>query len=359
MRRIRDAGITIGTHPTGPRNSIADVDGVTVGHVTLDDGRAKTGVTAILPAPGNVFRSKLLCGAVVFNGYGKYVGLVQIEELGTLESPIVLTNTLAIGDAVRGLVEERLAADPGIGREAGTFNPVVLECNDGVLNDLRALPVRPEHVRDAIARAAPDFEQGAVGAGTGMSAYQLKGGIGSASRTAVVFGRTYTLGGLVLTNMGRLQDLIVDGRPIGRRLAAARDAAPPQPDKGSIVLVVATDAPLSSRQLKRLARRCLVGISRTGSHLGHGSGEVALAFSTAHRVPHDADALLSFDFLPDGQLDLLFEPLVELVEEAILDSMFLAADTVGRDGNRRDSLAGLLFGPEGFDGSDGRDGAPC
>lgn len=344
-KKLSDYAIRIGILEPGPANRITDVDGVRVGHVTLTAGPARTGVTVIVPATGDAFRSKLLCGAAVFNGYGKSAGLVQIEELGTLETPIVLTNTFGVGDAARGLIEGLMAADPEIGRQAGTVNPLVLECNDGYLNDLRGLHVRPEHVQQALAAASAEVPQGSVGAGTGMSAYQLKGGIGTASRVADVLGSRYTVGSLVLTNMGRLADLTISGRPVGRELAAmeaAANAADAPADRGSIIMVIATDAPLSSRQLKRMARRSIVGLARTGSHMGQGSGEIAVCFSTANRVPHEADRLLEMRFLPDNRLDRLFDAVIETIEEAIIGAMLAADDLTGADGHRRIGLASRL-----------------
>lgn len=342
MKRMRDYQIRIGTLPPGPKNSITDVAGVRVGHVTLAEGTARTGLTVILPSEDSVFQNKMLCGSTVFNGYGKSAGLIQIEEMGTLETPIVLTNTFGVGDACSGLIAHLIEQDPAIGLQAGTVNPVVLECNDGYLNDLRGLHVKPVHVAQAIRSASTNVVEGSVGAGTGMSAYQLKGGIGTASRKVGIFSTAYTVGGLVLTNMGRLSDLVIDGRPVGRTLAESMPNHAPVTDKGSIIMIVGTDAPLSSRQLKRLSRRCIVGLSRTGSHMGQGSGEIALCFSTVNRVPHQSRMLLQMEFLPDDQLDPLFDGVIEVVEESILNAMVAADDMTGANEHHRASLAGLI-----------------
>ena len=189
------SGLTVGRGTPGPRNLISDVPGVTVGHVTIQDGAGvNTGVTAVLPHGGNLFRDKVLAASVVINGFGKTIGLVQVEELGTIETPILLTNTLSVGTAATALVKYMLAQNADIGRTTGTVNPLVCECNDGFLNDIRGLHVREEHIFQAIAAAGPDFAEGAVGAGTGMSCLGFKGGVGSASRTAALEGRTYTVG---------------------------------------------------------------------------------------------------------------------------------------------------------------------
>lgn len=343
MPSARDLGIEIGSLSTGPLNAITDVEGVAVGQVTLSDGPVQTGVTAILPHGGSLFREKLPAAAQVFNGFGKSIGFVQLEELGTLESPLILTNTLSVGTASEALVRYLLAQNPEIGASTGTVNPVVLECNDGAwLNDIRGLHVRPEHVTQALETAAPGaFAQGAVGAGTGMSAYGLKGGIGSASRIVSIAGQDFTQGALVLSNMGRLSDLRVEGRLVGPAIAKALRQKTSQPEQGSIIMILVSDAPLSERQLRRLAMRAGAGIARTGSHFGSGSGDIALAFSTAQKIPHTrpADPLLIRSQLHEDYLDPLFRAVIESTEEAILNSMLYAKPAEGRDGRRRASLA--------------------
>ncbi len=336
-RRIEEYGIRIGRMPKGPRNTIADVPEVSVGHCTLADGAVQTGVTAVIPATGNLFREKVMAACHVINGFGKSCGIVQIEEMGTLETPILLTNTFGVGATSEALVRSMLGANPDIGRETGTVNPAVFECNDGFLNDIRALSVREEHVLRAIASADPDFEEGAVGAGRGMSCYQLKGGIGSASRIVEYGGASFTLGALVLSNFGQMEDLTVDGRKLG---GAIFGIAPPENEQGSIIAVLATDAPLTERQLKRVARRASVGITRTGAFIGNGSGEIALAFTTANRVFHDETSpVRRIGMFNENKINLLFRATVEATEEAVLNSMVCAEAVTGRDGHTRRSLA--------------------
>lgn len=335
IRRVRELGIAIGEMPPGPRNAISDVPGVTVGHRTIVADQVRTGVTVVLPHGGNLFRDKVLAAQHVFNGFGKSTGLVQVEELGTIETPIVLTNTFAVGTCATALIRRAIAENPDIGRTAGTVNPVVLECNDGYLSDIRALAVREEDTASAVADAAADFERGAVGAGAGMSAFGLKGGIGSASRLLTLDGRDFALGALVLANFGRRADLRIDGRAVG--LGPTGDA-----DKGSVIVVLATDIPLDSRQLGRVCRRAVVGLARVGSFLGHGSGDIAIGFTTANRVAHDEKRdLLAFAMLNEPRIDPLFRATAEAVEEAVLDAMVAAPATAGRAG-RRESLYDLL-----------------
>ncbi|WP_350334389.1 P1 family peptidase [Coralliovum pocilloporae] len=338
QKRIRDFGVRIGDMRTGERNAISDVAEVTVGHVTLADGPTQTGVTAILPHGGNLFRDKVMAAGHVINGFGKSMGLMQIQEMGTIETPILLTNTLCIGTASDALIRHMLGDNPDIGHTTGTVNPVVCECNDGYLNDIRSNAIEADHVLEAIASASDMFLEGAVGAGRGMSCYKLKGGIGTASRVFELDGAGHTLGALVLSNMGQKRDLTVAGNRIGP-LVAARDKDDSLPDVGSIVVVLATDVPLSERQLGRIARRAVVGIGRTGSFIGNGSGELVLAFSTGNRVAHyDEWAQQPMMRLREGDLDLLFRAAVETTEEAILNSMITAESVTGRNGHSRRSL---------------------
>ncbi len=342
MPSARDLGLEIGCLPPGPLNAITDVAGVAVGQVTLSKGPVQTGVTAILPHDGSLFREKFPAAVQVLNGFGKSTGFVQVEELGTLETPLLLTNTLSVGTASDALVRYMLEQNPEIGATTGTVNPVVLECNDGAwLNDIRGQHVTADHVEEALAAAPGAFSQGAVGAGTGMSAYGLKGGIGSASRAVSISGQDFTLGTLVLSNMGRLSDLTVKGNHIGPLIAERMKQNNVPAEQGSIIVILASDAPLSDRQLRRLAARAGAGIARTGSHFGSGSGDIALAFSTAQRIPHarPKDALLQFDQLHEDGLDLLFRAVIESTEEAILNSMLYAEPTLGREGRSRTSLA--------------------
>ncbi len=248
----------------------------------MADGVVQTGVTALLPHQGDIFHEKVLAASYVINGFGKTTGLVQIDELGTLETPILFTNTLSVGTAQTALVKYMLEKNPDICETTGSVNPVVCECNDCGLNDIRGLHVTEQHVFAALADCKADFAEGAVGAGRGMRCHGLKGGIGSASRVVELDGKPYTMGALVLSNHALFDDLIVAGTPIHTLL---NNSIPPHEDKGSIITVLATDIPLSERQLRRLCRRALVGLSRTGSYCGNGSGEIVIAFTTANRVP--------------------------------------------------------------------------
>lgn len=334
-------GLTVGRGTPGPRNLISDVPGVTVGHVTIrDGGSVNTGVTAVLPHGGNLFRDKVLAASVVINGFGKTIGLVQVEELGTIETPILLTNTLSVGTAATALVKYMLAQNEDIGRTTGTVNPLVCECNDGFLNDIRGLHVQEEHIFQAIAGARADFAEGAVGAGTGMCCLGFKGGIGSASRAAELEGQRYTVGALALSNFGGPGRLMIDGRQVGREIQA-RSAG--ERDQGSIIMLLATDIPLSERQLKRLCRRAGAGLARTGSYYGSGSGDIAIAFTTANRVPHDSPhAFVEMRMMSDDHIDPVLALSAEAVEEAIISSLCHAATTTGRDGRVRRSLLEFL-----------------
>lgn len=328
---LQNTPFKIGRGQSGAKNLITDVAGVTVGHVTLCDGdRICTGVTAILPHGGDLFHDKVMAASCVLNGYGKTIGLVQVDELGTIEAPIVLTNTLSVGTAATAVVKYMMARNADIGREAGTVNPVVCECNDGSLNDIRGLFVKEEHVFEAIESCDADFAEGAVGAGTGMCCLGFKGGIGSASRIVTLDGRDYTVGALVLANFGSAGRLTIDGRQVGREI---QEKMAETPDKGSIIMIFATDIPLSERQLKRVARRAGVGLARTGSYMGNGSGDIAIAFTTANRLPHTSDkAILPFSMVLDDKLDPVFDMAAEAVEESIVSALWHAETTHGRDG---------------------------
>lgn len=337
-RYLRLYGLPAGKLPCGARNTIADVAGVKVGHVTLSDGENQTGVTALIPASGSLFREKLAAASQVINGFGKTAGLVQIDELGTLETPIVLTNTLSVGDAWRGLSSWMIGREPEIGGSAGTVNPVVCECNDGFLNDIRAQRVTSEMTRQALECAAENFALGAVGAGRGMSCYQFKGGIGSASRIVDAGGKKYTVGCLVLSNFGEMGDFTLCGQPTG---LAAQELLKTESlkEQGSCIVIIATDAPLTARQLKRLCRRATAGITRTGSIIGNGSGEIAIAFSTAQRIPYTAGGELVLRAVSDTHANGFFRAVIESVNDAILTSMLAAEDVTGFKGHRRFSLA--------------------
>lgn len=315
--------------PQGERDLITDVPGVKVGHVTLKEGDIHTGVTAVLPHGGNCFQDKVMAGVSVINGFGKSVGLIQIQELGTIETPILLTNTLSVGTACEELTRYMLEGNPDIGVTTGTVNCVVTECNDGRLNDIRGLHVRPEHVRQALANAGEDFEEGAVGGGTGMVCLGLKGGIGSASRRVEVDGQTYTVGALVMSNFGAPGNLIIGGKYYDTNLGREE-----RKDEGSIIMLLATDIPLNERQLSRLAKRSMVALGRVGSYCGNGSGDIAIAFTTANRLPHYSEKnILETRMFYDENIDRVFVAGVEAVEEAIISSLYHAETTTGVRGN--------------------------
>jgi D-aminopeptidase len=334
--RARDLGLACGVLPPGERNSIADVPGVLVGHATLMEGDIRTGVTAVLPHDGDLFQDKTVAAAVVLNGFGKSVGLMQVNELGVLETPIVLTNTFAVGTCANALIRRAIAAEPETGRQTATVNAVVLECNDGFLNDIQAMAVTEADVDAAIAAAAEDFAVGAVGAGTGMSCFGLKGGVGSASRRLRVDHAGFHLGALVLANFGRAGDLRL---PMG--MPGPQGQA--TPEAGSCIVVLGTDVPLDHRQLRRVAMRAGAGLAWCGSFWGNGSGDVALAFTTANRVPHDADAdLLEQRVLAEARIDRLFQAAAEATQEAVMDALAAAETMVGRHGHRRVALRETL-----------------
>lgn len=337
---------SIGSLRPGPRDAISDVAGVTVGHRTLADGPVQTGVTVIRPHAGDPFRDKVPAAAVVLNGFGKSIGLVQLEELGVLETPIALTNTFSVGTVAAAQIRACIAANPETGRALPTVNPLVFECNDGFLNDIQRLAVSEADYLQALADAKAEFAQGAVGAGRGMSSFQLKGGIGSASRLVPAEGAgSHTVGTLVLANYGRQPELRLAGHALGARLAAlaAPAVAEAETEKGSIIIVVATDAPLDARQLRRLALRAGAGLARTGSVFGHGSGDIVLAFSTAYTVPDRAErAMPAVAMLHESRLDGLFQAAADGTEQAILHALWRAEAVTGRDGHHRAALGELL-----------------
>jgi D-aminopeptidase len=313
VRSLRDHGLRIGDLEPGPRCSIADVEGVRVGHVTVvrDDPVARTGVTAILP--GASLSEPLRAGVAVLNGAGEMTGSLQVAEWGVIETPLYLTATMAVGRVYDGAVAAAVAADPAVGVESVVI-PVVAECDDSWLSDPRPVHVEAADVGRALEAAGDEVAQGAVGAGTGMVAFGFKGGIGSASRRAA----GATVGALVLANFGERRHLRVDGVPIGRLLGDG-DVARPNP-AGSCIVVVATDAPLGSAQLARVARRAGLGLARTGSTGHNGSGEIFLALSTARGAEQPVD------------VDPFFEATVDATEEAVVNALWSAETTVGRDG---------------------------
>ena len=345
MSRIADYGVRVGSMERGRLNKITDVPGVLVGHATIDDETHHTGVTVIMPCVDNMFRSKLTAASFVLNGFGKTQGLVQIDELGTLETPIALTNTLNVGkvhDALVTYMTERCASDRV---EMHSINPVVGECNDASLNAIADRPVTQQHVMQAIESACEDFEEGCVGAGAGTICHDLKGGIGSASRTMMIAGKMYTLGVLVQSNHGCLQELHVLERPLGREIIEKRKAKPePEPnDLGSIMMVVATDLPVSDRQLRRILKRCSVGLARNGSYFGHGSGDVMIGFTTANRMPHGGmHRTIEHHVLTEHSLEMPFRAAAEATQEAVLNSLAAAHEVVSAGGKVYESITRYL-----------------
>jgi D-aminopeptidase len=330
-RRLRELGYAVGRFPPGERNALVDVPGVLVGHRTLDETESlRTGVTAILPHGGNLYEDKVAGACHVVNGYGKAAGLSQLAELGTVESPILLTSTLSVGPVWEGGLRHLLEQNPGAARDRDTLNVIVGECFDGWLSDARALPVRAEHALEAIAAAGDrEVSEGAVGAGTGTTCFGYKSGIGGASRSA----GGHALGCLVCSNYGARRDLHLLVGPVEEAEAVA---AEPPAQGGSIMIVLGTDAPLSERQLRRLAARATFGLGRAGSFATNASGEYVIAFSTAHRIPHRSDSPhLDLRLLRDDAPALrdLFEAAGEVVHEAVLNSLCSAPATSGRDGN--------------------------
>lgn len=343
QKRIRDYGVKIGNLETGTYNSITDVEGVTVGHVTLSEKDTQTGVTAILPHQGNLFKEKLIASSHVINGFGKTMGTIQINELGTLETPIILTNTLSIGTAADALIEYMLEHNPEIGRTTGTVNPVVCECNDMLLNDVRARAITKEHVFEALNNSSSIVKEGTIGAGTGMLCYSLKGGIGTSSRRMKMDHGTYTMGVLVLSNFGILSDLRVNGRAVGEELRDFILNEREESDKGSIIIIVGTNLPVSERQLNRILKRSITGLSRTGSIITTGSGEVVIGFSTATKISHEKTShCTAVPMIHEEDIDLAFRAIGEATEEAVLNSLVTATHIVGRDGNERPAFKDLL-----------------
>ena len=349
--RSRDLGLNHWQLPTGPHNAITDVTGVRVGHTTLIEGNGplrpgqgpiRTGVTAILPHGGNLFQEKVCAAVHTINGFGKACGFEQVRELGVLETPIALTNTLNVWLVADALAQSAVQENPAIGIRTSTVNPVAGECNDGYLNDIQGRHVRAEHVFAALANATDGpVEEGAVGAGTGTSCFGWKGGIGTSSRRLPEAVGGFTLGALVQSNFGSPHELTMGNIPVGRFLQPPPETPVQPPAQGSIMMVLATDAPLTARQLHRLCTRAAVGLARTGSHIGHGSGDFVIAFSTARRIAHQPQTLVqTLPVLEDEAqfMQWAFPAVVESVEEAVLNSLCMAATLEGRDGHVRYAL---------------------
>jgi len=336
----------IGRLRSGSLDAITDVPGVTVGHQTRDDQGIQTGVTVIRPHGGDVYRQKVPAAATVINGFGKSIGLMQIDELGLIETPIALTNTFAVGTVANAQIRQACQANREIGRRWPTVNPLVFECNDGYLNDIQAMAVTEMDFSRAYQNASANFAQGSVGAGRGMSCFGLKGGIGSASRLIEIVGadRSFTVGALVLANFGVPEMLTVAGVPMGRLLAGrlGGTAAPVAAvvEKGSIIMIIATDAPLDANQLRRMSSRAAAGLARCGSVFGHGSGDIAVAFNTAYTVSHDVQVPTRYPshLIHPAAVDPLFAATAEVVEQAIVYALWRASSVTGRDGHQRRSL---------------------
>ncbi len=340
--RARDLGIEVGVFAPGSQNAITDVEGVLVGQETVTEGdRVNTGITAILPHGGNLYQDRVPAAIVVGNGYGKLLGVTQVRELGELETPILLTCTLCVWKAADALVAWMLARD-GM-QDVRSLNATVGETNDGGLNDIRSRPITPDHVRRALESASGGpVAEGSVGAGRGTRAFGWKGGIGTSSRVLPSSLGGFTVGVLVQSNFGGI--LSIDGAPVGQELGryyfqdVIEGGGAPEQHDGSIMMVVATDAPLSARNLDRLARRALMGLARTGSFASNGSGDYVIAFSTAQGVRRSRDAQLrDLEDLPNNRMSGLFQAVVESTEEAIYNSV-LKATTVSGMGETADAL---------------------
>ena len=350
-KRISELGIRIGDLPPGPLDAITDVQGVRVGHVTLVSGEGllrpgfgpvRTGVTVVLPHGGNLYQEKVRAAVHTINGNGKVCGFEQLRELGVLEAPLALTNTLNVGLVLDGLVQAAIRQNPqiGIAEDSGSINIVVGETNDSYLNDIQGRHVRAEHVWQALenAKSGP-VQQGSVGAGAGTVCFGWKGGIGSASRKLPEKLGGYILGALVQSNFGSPQDLMVTGVPVGRFLTP--DPPAPVLTSGSIMIVLASDAPLSALQLQRLCVRAAAGLARTGGYLKHGSGDFVIAFSTTVRIPHRPASLTTLQTALVDEAPVmngLFQAVIESVEEAVLNSLTCAETVVGRDGHLAQAL---------------------
>jgi D-aminopeptidase len=349
--RARQVGLVADGLPTGRHNAITDVPGVLVGHVTLwtgdgplrpGEGPVRTGVTVVRPHAGNLFREKVRAAVHTINGFGKACGFEEVRELGVIEAPIALTNTLNVGLVADGLVQYAIRESPEIGIRTSTVNVVVGECNDSFLNDIQGRHVRAEHVRTALeSAAAGPVAEGAIGAGTGTSCFGWKGGIGTASRRVPRQAGGFAVGVLVQSNFGRPTELAICGVPVGRYVQPPAAGDPAAQERGSIMIVLATDAPLDSRQLRRLCVRAAAGLARTGSHHGHGSGDFVIAFSVAHRIPHAPEVLTREETVLADEaraMQWLFPAVAESVEEAVVNSLCRAETVRGRDGHVRHAL---------------------
>ena len=340
-KRAREWGIAPGVLPTGRWNAITDVDGVRVGHVTLIEGDdIRTGVTAILPHAGNLYQDKLPAGIVVGNGFGKLMGSTQVDELGEIETPIVLTNTLCVPRAAEAVIEWTLAQAGN--EDVRSVSPLVGETNDGLLNNIRRTAVMKDHVLQAIQNATTDpVQEGCVGAGTGTVCFWWKGGIGTSSRLLPRSLGGYTLGALVQTNFGGV--LQMDGIPVGEHLGQyyLKQQLDDNSVDGSVMIVLATDAPLSDRNLKRLANRGLAGLARTGASMSNGSGDYVIAFSTAEEVRRTQERrsnVRAYPEVPNDLMSPLFQAAIEATEEGIYNSLCMAESMTGSRGRTVNAL---------------------
>ena len=332
---FRDYGFSIGVLPPGQDNSITDVSGVLVGHFSLNiDNYIWTGVTALIPHTGNIFMEKVPAAVYVANGFGKLTGSTQVQELGNIETPIVLTNTLSVPVAAEALIEYSLKKNENI----RSVNPVVGETNDGYLNDIRGLHIKKRHVNAAIENASSNkVMQGSIGAGTGTVCFGYKGGIGTSSRKLPANMNSYTVGVLVQTNFGGI--LQIDGVPVGEELNPYYLADNLKQADGSCMIIVATDAPLDSRNLLRLAKRSMFGLARTGGISSNGSGDYVIAFSTANKISHISDSsVITTTTLRNDQMSSLFLAVIEATEEAIINSLFTAETTLGNKDHKIEKL---------------------
>lgn len=355
--RARALGIVVGSHSPGPLNAITDVAGVSVGQTTLISGDGplrpgvgpvRTGVTVVIPRD-DVWHKKVPAGSFVLNGTGEMTGLAWISESGFLEYPIALTNTLNVPRVANGVMDWMIARYPEIGITDDTLTPVVAECDDGWLNDIQGRHVSEADVVQALNGASSGVvQEGTVGAGTGMVSYGFKGGIGTSSRRLTEAEGSYTIGVLVNANHGRRPELVVSGVPVGRlyetaaktRMSQTGETPAPGNSEGSIIVIVATDAPLDGRQLTRLAKRAALGLARTGSTARHGSGDFMLAFSTANVIPHyPKDRTYSLTHLADTHMNPLITATVEATEEAIVNALTMASTVVGRDHHRVEAIS--------------------
>lgn len=311
----------------GKKNTICDVEGVKVGHAMLAEGDAQTGVTVILPS-ANPYTEKLRANASVINAFGKASGLLQVMELGFLESPIALCSTLSVGNVWQAVCDRLIEENPNL----STVNPVALECNDSYLSDIRTVHADKDLTNQAFEAASDSFALGSVGAGRGMVSFGLKGGIGSASCVAPIDNKPYTVGALTLCNYGRLDDLTIAGEPVGKYI---KELSTPTEDVGSVIVILATDIPLSPLQMKRCCNRVQTGLARLGNHVGHGSGEFALMYSTANsQKATDKNAFVCVTELNDQHIDIVFRMVIEATEEAALRALLEAETVTGYKGRQ-------------------------